>query len=399
MRSEPCLRTSRRLEPWGGECLGWVKTEKGRQMTRRKDPSPDAAGTLPEPPAIPEMAEQVDLSPDPVPAPNLPPPAPRRRGGILGPILGGAIAASGGFAISHFNLFGYAAPDRSAEMATLIERLDATLTAQATALTEAKGELSVITVRIAALEAAPPPEMPDLSPLADLDRRLDAIETLAPGGDASTAALAAKLAQLEQQLAALPASGESPALQTELEAALARLTAAETEAKDRTAAADAASAQVARNLALDALSAAVAEGRPFAAELTALADPGLTEALGGMADAGVPSLGSLQAEFPDAAREALRLARAASSDAGWGDRLMDFLAVQTGARSVTPREGDDPDAVLSRAEFALSEGRVSDAMAEMQAIAPALRSPLESWIAKAEAWSVANAALAAARGE
>jgi hypothetical protein len=376
-----------------------LKTQKGRQMTRRKDPSPDAAGTLPEPLTTPPLAEPVDLPPDPAPAPDLPPPAPRRRAGILGPILGGALAALGGFAISHFNLFGYAAPDRSAEMATLIDRLDATLTAQATALTEAKGELSAITDRIAALEAAPPPEMPDLSPLADLDRRLDAIETLAPGGGASTAALAAKLAQLEQQLAALPATGESPALQAELKAALARLTAAEAEAKDRTAAADAASAQVARSLALDALSTAVAEGRPFAAELAALADPALTGAIGGLADTGVSSLAALQADYPDAAREALRLARATDAEAGWGDRLVDFLASQTGARSVTPREGDDPDAVLSRAEFALSEGRIPDALTELQALEPAVRAPLETWIAGAETRVKADAALSAARGE
>jgi len=376
-----------------------VKTQKGRQMTRRKDPSPDAAGTLPEPLTTPPLAEPVDLPPDPALAPDLPPPAPRRRAGILGPILGGALAGLGGFAISHFNLFGYAAPDRSAEMATLIDRLDATLTAQATALTEAKGELSAITDRIAALEAAPPPEMPDLSPLADLDRRLDAIETLAPGGDASTAALAAKLAQLEQQLAALPATGESPALQAELKAALARLTAAETEAKDRTAAADAVNAQVARSLALDALSTAVAEGRPFAAELAVLADPALTGAIGGLAETGVSSLAALQADYPDAAREALRMARATDAEAGWGDRLVDFLASQTGARSVTPREGDDPDAVLSRAEFALSEGRVSDALVEVQSLDPATRAPLESWIAKAESLAAANAALAVARGE
>jgi len=380
-------------------------------MIRRKDPSPDAAGFLPEPPGVASLSEQTGPLPEtmtepmpepisePMPVDDLPPTAPTRRAGILGPVLGGVLAALGGFAISHFDLFGYAAPDRSAEMTALIERLDATLTVQATALTETKGELSAITDRIAALEAAPAPETPDLSLLADMNRRLDAIETLAPTGDASTAALAAKLAQLEQRLAALPATGENPGMQAELDAALARLTAAEAEAQDRAKLAEAATALATRALALDALSAAVAEGRPFAVELANLADPALTEALGKIAEAGVPSLETLQADFPDAAREALRLASASDMDAGWGDRLLDFLAAQTRARSVTPREGDDADAVLSRAEFALAEGRIPDVLIELQALDPAVRPPLDSWIALAATRASAADALAAARGQ
>ena len=373
-------------------------------MIRRKDASPDAAGFLPEPPGVASLSEPM---PEPMPEPisepmpvdDLPPTAPTRRAGILGPVLGGVLAALGGFAISHFDLFGYAAPDRSAEMTALIERLDATLTVQATALTETKGELSAITDRMAALEAAPAPETPDLSLLADMNRRLDAIETLAPTGDASIAALAAKLAQLEQRLAALPATGENPGMQAELDAALARLTAAEAEAQDRAKLAEASTALATRALALDALSAAVAEGRPFAVELANLADPALTEALGKIAEAGVPSLETLQADFPDAAREALRLVRASDMDAGWGDRLLDFLAAQTRARSVTPREGDDADAVLSRAEFALAEGRIPDVLTELQALDPAVRPPLDSWIALAATRASAADALAAARGQ
>lgn len=368
-------------------------------MTRRKDPPPDEAGPLPEPAAAVPVCEPAGIPPEPMSAKDLPVPPPRRRSGFLGPVIGGAILGLSGFAIAHFDLFGYGAPDRSAEMATLIERLDATLVAQASALTEAKSELSRIADRIAALEAASPPEMPDLSPLADLDSRLDAIETLAPGGDASTAALAAKLSELEKRLAIIPAAGETQGLQAELEAALARLTAAETEAQDRAKAAEAATVLAARGQALDALSAAVAKGRPFTAELAELADPALTTALGGMADTGVPSLETLQADFPEAAREALRLARATDTGAGWGARLVDFLAAQTGARSVAPREGDDPDAVLSRAEFALSEGRVPDALAELLALDAAIRAPLDPWIVGAKTWATASAALAAARGE
>jgi hypothetical protein len=102
---------------------------------------------------------------------------------------------------------------------------------------------------------------------------------------------------------------------------------------------------------------------------------------------------TLQAEFPDLARQVLALARADTEADGWGARLLDFLAAQTGARSLTPREGDDPDAILSRAEFALGEGRLADALTDLQALDPALRAPLDGWIARAEARLAALAAL------
>jgi hypothetical protein len=110
-------------------------------------------------------------------------------------------------------------------------------------------------------------------------------------------------------------------------------------------------------------------------------------------------LAALQDAFPDAARETLRVARDLSPDVEWGDRIIDFLASQTGARSLTPLEGDTPDAILSRAEFAVSEGRVADALTELEPLDPAVKAPLGPWITQAEAHLAATAALQAARGE
>ena len=73
----------------------------------------------------------------------------------------------------------------------------------------------------------------------------------------------------------------------------------------------------------------------------------------------------------------------------------DFLAAQTGARSLTPREGTDPDAILSRAEFALSEGRLADALAEVTTLPDPIRAPFSDWIARAEARLAVTAALEA----
>ena len=62
-------------------------------------------------------------------------------------------------------------------------------------------------------------------------------------------------------------------------------------------------------------------------------------------------------------------------------------------RSVTPREGTDPDAVLSRAEAAVGEGRLSDSMAEIGALPEVVRAEMAGWMALAEGRVAAVSAL------
>jgi hypothetical protein len=374
-------------------------------MARRKTPETEplvdpveepvvAAEPTANQPAPDPVAERApESSPPPAPAALTPPKA--RRSGVLGPLLGGALAAIGGFALSHFDVLGLAAPDVSAELGGLkadlgrLAEADTALAAdQARALEALEASLDQMQGRLAALEAAPAPEIPDLSRIDALDARLAAIEAVPEGGEASTAALAAKLSELERRLAARPAGIDK----AEVDAALARLAAAEAKAAQRAEEAAAATAAAARAAGLDRLRAAVEGGSGFRAELDALGDPALTGVLGPYA-AGVATLADLQAAFPDAARQTLQLARDASEERGWGARLVDFLAAQTGARSLTPREGDGPDAILSRAEFALSEGRLTDAVAELGSLDEGLRAPFADWIARAEARLAVDAAL------
>lgn len=345
-----------------------------------ENPSPDA---LPADALAAEVLPHPDAAPaDPVSVPQ--PPAPPRRGpGILGPLLGGALAALGGFALSHYNVFGLVPPPAPpADLAPLAQADQD----QAAALTALRSELESATARLAALEGAPASQ-PDTERLDDLDQRLAAIETLPQGGDAGSAALAARLAKLEQQLNDQPAAN-----QAEVDAALARLAEAEAEATRRADEATAAAEAAAHKARLDQLREAVTSGVPFEAELAALNDPDLAATLSPHA-AGIPTLAALQADFPEAARQSLQLARANAPDTGWGTRLTDFLAAQTGARSLTPREGDDPDAILSRAEFALSEGRLADALAEVKALPEPIRVPFAEWITRAEARLTVLAAL------
>jgi hypothetical protein len=387
---------------------------KGCRMTRRKDSqshtpesaAADVTGTAPDPfvePVTPGPVAAPDVladpSPEPPPPPTAPAAAPPPRASSLAPLLGGALAGVAGFALSHFDLLGLSAPDAPAEVAALSAQLAELEAKQSVALDEISGNLGAATARIADLEAQPAREMPDLSRLDGLERRLADIESIPDDSAGSNAALTAKIADLDRRLSAMPATAGSPDLRAQLDAALDRLDAAEAAATTRAAEAEAAAAAAARAQALDALSNAVVEGRPFAPELQALADPTLSAALDPQAATGVPTLASLQSTFPAAARDALALSREMDTEDGWTDRLVDFLAAQTGARSVTPREGTTPDAILSRAEFALTEGRVTDAVAELDALDAALKPPLETWIAEARTHLAAAAALAAARGE
>lgn len=375
-------------------------------MARRKNPETDVPADPSEPVtdtvSTPEPFVETVVEPmaepevEPAPLPPTPPEPPPvvARSGLFGPILGGALAAVAGFGLSHFNAFGLATPDNASALASLSSRLDAleaTPPAQPADLTGLQDAMSGLESRIAALEQAPAPQPPDLSALDALDQRLAAIEAMPEGGDATTAALAAKLADLERQLAAQPQGGVDTA---EVDAALARLEAAEAEAAARAAAAADAAAVAERAVAVDRLRAAAATGANFEAELAALGDPDLTAALAPHAG-GAPTLAELQAEFPDLTREALDVARTAEGDQGWSTRVIDFLASQTGARPLTPQDGTTPEAILSRADFAVTEGRIADALAEIATLPPDVQAVFADWTARANARLAVDAALEA----
>ncbi len=75
-----------------------------------------------------------------------------------------------------------------------------------------------------------------------------------------------------------------------------------------------------------------------------------------------------------------------------------FLRTQSGVRSLEPREGTDPDAVLSRAEAALHNADIAAALTELQGLPPEGQGAMADWVARANqrmAAAEAAAALAA----
>jgi hypothetical protein len=143
--------------------------------------------------------------------------------------------------------------------------------------------------------------------------------------------------------------------------------------------------------------AALDSGTPYVEPLAeardALTEP-VPEVVEMHAETGIPTLASLQEGFPDAARSALDSSIRAENSDGALDRLTAFIRVQSGARSLTPREGDDPDAILSRAEANVQSGELEAALAEIQALPEAGQAALSGWRDAAETRIAATSAAA-----
>ena len=200
-----------------------------------------------------------------------------------------------------------------------------------------------------------------VDPLAD---RLSALETRPVTDSASPEAVAAYEAELKKLQDSLATQ------RAEVEKMVADAQALESKA--------AADAQAAANTAtLSRLVGQLDAGQPYTNLVSELQAGGVTvpDALTAPADKGVATLAALNASFAPAARTALADAR----DAEKGTGLLAFLQRQTGARSVTPQDGDDPDAVLSRAQAALASGDVAGALTELKALPEAAQTAMGDW--------------------
>lgn len=140
--------------------------------------------------------------------------------------------------------------------------------------------------------------------------------------------------------------------------------------------------------AVGQITAALEDGSSYSDALgnaEAVLDVEIPAVISENAASGVASVAMLQETFPDAARAALNSAIRADSGEGAMDRLTAFIRVQSGARSLAPREGDDPDAVLSRAEAALRSGDVAAAVSEIDTLPEDGRAAMAVWRGAAEA--------------
>jgi hypothetical protein len=255
------------------------------------------------------------------------------------------------------------------------------------------GELDAIQSRLGELAASLEDQV------AGLDGRILELETAMP--NASALGTEEQLSALRARIGEMTSQAEARLRETEAEAAaIARAAeeerlAAEAEAADALAETEAREAELAalaeRQEALIELKASVESGAGYS-ELLAGLDM-VPDALAAHADNGVPTIQTLQESFPGAARAALAATVTVPENATMGDRISAFLQRRTNARSLSPHEGDGPDAVLSRAEADLGSGDLAAALSEIEKLPEAGKTAMGGWIEGARARLSAVAAI------
>ena len=379
-------------------------------MAKQKTEAPEADSNADLMAVVDATDPQKDVAAEPAPPPHAEPlvetpvsPPPAAKGGgasaFFGMVLGGVIAAGAGFGLAR------AMPDLL-PIGSGSADLSATVQDQAAQIAAIKDQIAALPTpdagladRVAALETATPAPADTTAleqRLVALEVRMGTIESQPSDGTGASPALLAEVAALKSQVANLGTGGTVPAdVIAAVDAAEARLAEAEARATALAEQSAAAALATTRAAAVSRIAAALDSGAPYSSALPDLAGADLPPVLADNAAAGLPTIADLQDSFAPAARDALEAALRANMGESWTERVSSFLRSQTGLRSLTPREGDDPDAVLSRAEAALSNGRVADAIAELQAIPEAGKPALQEWLALAQTRVDAETAVAA----
>lgn len=333
-----------------------------------------------------------ELSADPEATEEMPEPAPdasetkaAQKSGLFPMILGGFVAAVLGFAAAKSQVFDSMLPETwrtasASDAANLSRQID-----------EQAAQISGFAERLDSLAA------PDLTAVEGAIAEIAGkSEVLASGIETTTADLAAidvRLTTMEKQpISEGVSQGAIDAYERELELLQESVAAQRSEielllsdARAMEENAELTAQEALARAALTRVLSAIDSGGPFDAALNDLvAVTGIqpAEDLAAVAQSGVTPMIQLQDTFPDASRQALSAARLAEPESE--NSVSAFFRRQLSARSVSPREGSDPDAVLSRAEAALKDGRLNDTLAEIETLPQAAIEAMSEWVALAE---------------
>ena len=317
-----------------------------------------------------------------------------RKGGFLGVVLGGLIAGGIGYGAAWYTLpkVDPAAIDaQSTEIAELRKSIETLQAFDPEAMID-----STVGARTDAVQRDLAASIAEIATKLDaIDTRIAAVEALPLGGEATVAsitqsvqaqsdALRAELAEQEARIQSI-ASATADQLQQARDAAAA----------DEAAAAEAEKAAMQR-VAIARVQTALEAGTPFAdalPDLESVLGVSIPAGLAAPAAEGVATLVTLQDDFPAAARAALDAARRAGVAGETGGTVGGFMSNLFNVRSVAPREGTDVDAILSRAEAAVRDGRVADAIAELDGLPEQAAAQTAAWRELAETRLAAFAAL------
>ena len=303
---------------------------------------------------------------------------PAKSGSAMPAILGGLVAGAIGFGAAYFVL---PKPDMT---------LPAKISAQASEITELRDQIAAVPVPdLSGFEAA---QAATADAMVAADERITALETrlndlsnrAGDSGSVSTAAYEAELDALRSEMENLRGT------------AIAELESAREQAAEIENNAEAAARAATGRASLARIQSGMETGAPLGEALDDLAaalQADVPAALTAVRD-GTPTLAALQSDFPALARAALATARAEGVSGEAEGGFASFLRNQFDVRSVAPKDGDGTDAILSRAEATLRQGRLTDALAEVGALPEVARAELSDWIALAEARADALAAAA-----
>ncbi len=303
---------------------------------------------------------------------------PAKSGSAMSAILGGLVAGAIGFGAAYFVL---PKPDMT---------LPAKISAQASEITELRDQIAAVPAPdLSGVEAA---QAATADAMVAADERITALETrlndlsnrAGDSGSVSTAAYEAELDALRSEMENLRGT------------AIAELESAREQAAEIENNAEAAARAATGRASLARIQSGMETGAPLGEALDDLAaalQADVPAALTAVRD-GTPTLAALQSDFPALARAALATARAEGVSGEAEGGFASFLRNQFDVRSVAPKDGDGTDAILSRAEATLRQGRLTDALAEVGALPEVARAELSDWIALAEARADALAAAA-----
>ncbi len=358
------------------------------------DPKPvdDTESDTDETPGSAEGSEgSVELEPEPAPEPDVaasPKPQPVERPSVFVPMLiGGLIAGAIGFGAARYMETTQVAPEPSGPSETEIA-LQQAVEAQTQELQTQTTQIAELVTQIGSLAEENAAKDQALQALQD---QIDNLPTPAPvvltddDDVILNEEVAAALAAQKDQIASL-----SSELQAMAAAAKAQMDAAAAEVENIAIQEQRAQARA----AVSTIRAALETGAPFAELLPDIANvTDIPVALQDVAETGVPTLSTLQSSFGSAARDALSASRRAQAGETATDRMKLFFQDQLGTRSLVPREGDSPDAVLSRIEAAMKSGDLDAIEPLAQTLPETGQAALSEWTSRVNTRQSAAAAV------
>jgi hypothetical protein len=242
--------------------------------------------------------------------------------------------------------------------------------------------------------------------LSEARRKIDAVAADAKAADEAARSLSQKVQALEQKSTADPAKETIHAeVASQLAPVATQLTSVASQVAplaDRLAGLEKVQGErssdartAALTISLANLKRAVAEGRPFAAELTAVES--LTSSklpisdLAAYKDKGVASLAELQRDFAQASRNVIQKHYHGKADSVMGEVLSRARA----AIQVKPSggAGETVEAAVGRVDSALKAGNLRAALTEAAPIEGPAKEELQSWLDRAQARAAADEAL------